>query len=124
MRNRAYVLATHLLKDMIPMDAIGIYMLGRGESGSFVPIYVGRSDHSLLDRLLTHNHRNEATHVIWQVTSSPIQAFRLECSYYHLYIDQGYTLLNSIHPGSPAMLRVPCPFCSIILDDLEGIGGF
>jgi hypothetical protein len=82
---RAYLFDALILRSLIPRNTIGVYVLGNYYHGRFDPLYVGRSDTCLLTRLLSHNHRGRATHVVWRVTRSQRQAYYQECCLYHTY---------------------------------------
>ena len=116
---RAYQLNSEILRSLIPRNQLGVYMLGNRILGGFDPIYVGRSDVCLLTRLLNHNHKEQATYVVWRFTSSPRQAFYQECCLYHTYEEQGF--LNSVHPASPKESKLACPICSYTEIDIKNI---
>lgn len=77
------------------------------------PLYVGRSDQCLRQRLLGHPLRGRATHFTAAVADSSRGAYLLECYWWHRYRRDGVELMNRIHPATfdPA---VPCPFCNPI----------
>ena len=114
---RAYLLKTEILRELLPSGKIGVYILGNYRMGKFIPIYVGRSDSCLLRRLMTHNHREKATHVVWRFTTNLRQAFYQECCLYHTYEDEGF--LNHVHPASPKNSGLICPICSYTDIDVQ-----
>jgi len=74
------------------------------------PLYVGRSDQCLRQRLLSHPLRARATHFTTAVADNPRGAFLLECYWWHRYRRDGLELLNKIHPATYEA-RATCPFC-------------
>lgn len=116
---RAYLLNANILRSLIPPQKIGVYLLGTYHLGDFHPIYAGRSDSCLLKRLLNHNHRDKATHVVWRFTLTISQAFRQECCLYHTYEDE--FLLNKGHPASPKGSGLRCPICSYTDIDIQAL---
>lgn len=111
-RRLAFTLAPDTLRELIPPRTIGAYLLLDG----MVPIYVGRSDHCLRDRLSTHNHRHLATHVLWQPTRTRLEAYLLEAFWFH---GHRASLINKIHPGAPTDSGRACPFCESVDAALE-----
>ncbi len=85
----------------------GVYVLYRGERPG-MSAYVGRSDTDLRSRILASaaNHRG----VRWfsfEVASSPLEAYDLECRYYHALQPTN----NLVHPDAPAGTDIACPVC-------------
>lgn len=77
-RRFGHILLPDILRNVIPKGRIGTYiLLNKG-----TPIYVGRSDHCLLSRLLKREHICEATHVVWEPCKSRRQAFAIESAWY------------------------------------------
>lgn len=97
-----------IVRALVPPGIIGCYVLMIGDS----PVYVGRSDSCLRQRLSRHGHIGFATHFLWQPCKNPVAAFNLESLWYHhLRHDLGRNLLNTIHPDSPSGANRSCPFC-------------
>jgi hypothetical protein len=108
------------VRAMIPERVMGTYMLLKGGQ----PVYVGRSDHCLRDRLAGHELLGRASHFAWEACPSPLRAFLLESFWYDKLRDApGF--LNDIHPAQPAGNSYPCPYCALTPDKvsraLEGI---
>jgi len=90
----------------------GVYVLGRfGVFGQFDQKYVGRADEILPRRLKDHLPNNESnlilrvircTHFSFASAANAVEAFRLECGAYHALRDEGYRLVNQVHPARPA----------------------
>ena len=96
-----------IVRALVPRDVVGCYILMVGDK----PVYVGRSDTCVQQRLVHHGLLNIATHFSWQPCRSPVAAFNLESSWYHhLQHTDGQQLLNAIHPDSPAGSNLACPF--------------
>jgi hypothetical protein len=95
-----------VIRDSVPGDTGGVYLLSIGPH----PLYIGRSDAGLRQRLLRHNLRGTATHFVWSATRTPIRAYRLECAWYHSLRHAPY-LRNAAHPGRPVGSGLSCPFC-------------
>ncbi|WP_318476516.1 hypothetical protein [Photobacterium leiognathi] len=91
------------ISSLIPKRTIGAYLL----LAQTEVIYVGRSDHCLRTRLLNHNHRDKASHVIWIIASSALRAYHQECYWYQCY--QG-DVINKIEPASPKDHPIKSPF--------------
>jgi hypothetical protein len=102
----AYRALPNVVRALIPTDTPGAYVLFKWQS----PFYVGRSDHSLRERIAGHPMLWRATHVAWVSCSSPTAAYRLESAYFHDWASHG-SLLNRIHPAKPPGVLTECPFC-------------
>jgi len=85
------------INEMIPANTLGAYILLEETK----PIYIGRSDTCLKRRLLKHNHRSKATHLIWQIAKSPLQAYQFESYWYQWAIEHG-GFINQISPAKPS----------------------
>jgi hypothetical protein len=107
-RRASYRMEPAVLRAFIPAQVPGTYLLMRGAE----PVYVGRSDTCILRRLCTHEHATDATHVVWEPSSSPERAFRLEAAMFHT-LGPTARLLNRRHPAKPAGYTQHCPFCGI-----------
>ncbi len=97
-----------VIRDSIPDEIGGVYVLTVGPH----PIYVGRSDQQLRRRLLTHGFRHIATHFAWRLTQSNVQAYHLECAWYHA-IEHFPYVRNIAHPSKPAGSAFECPVCKV-----------
>ena len=103
-RERAYRLASWMVRALIPESRIGSYVLiDRDE-----PVYVGRSDTCLRRRLLQHAHRRRAEYFAYNVHHTRIQAYTMECALYHALAPQ---IRNLIHPDSPDQAAARCSYC-------------
>ena len=103
----AVPLTSSWISELIPNNTIGAYLLWN----EIEPIYVGRSDNCLKTRLITHNHRGEATHVTWQVANTPSQAYQFECFWYS-WAKQQNRCLNQIAPARPSKQNSISPLLS------------
>lgn len=101
---RAFVLAT----------AIGTYILTVGVD----PIHVGRSDQSLLNRLLSHPLMGQASHFLWELSTCATCGYRRECFWFH-GLRNNWPLVNMGHPAKPKLSTESIQFC--IADDALGI---
>lgn len=88
----------------VPLGVVGVYLLLNVER----PVYIGRSDQCLRTRLRSHGHYASATHIVWNVCRTPIEAFLLESTWFHAL---GLDKLNRIHPARPRYSAVRCPYC-------------
>lgn len=103
----AFPLEPHWIAALLPPGLPGAYMLLNGSR----PIYVGRSDRCLRQRLITHPHQEKVSHAVWQVCSGAEQAFMLEAALFHRFKGRP-GLLNKVHPARPSSRRRSCPFCA------------
>ncbi|MFF4197470.1 GIY-YIG nuclease family protein [Nonomuraea sp. NPDC001831] len=97
-------LAPWVVRALIPAGLIGTYMLYRNAR----PVYVGRSDSDLRQRLLRHAGNRRGEHFTYDVHFTPLQAFEVECSLFHTLRAQ---IENVIHPDQPDHMSARCPFC-------------
>lgn len=88
----------------------GAYALGR-DDGGFVVGYVGRSDHSVRERLVAHERLVEFDYFIARSADNAGGAFQLECAFWHACLEAGRPLANIIHPGRPRGSGLECPYC-------------
>lgn len=101
------------VRTLLPPGFPGAYILLRIRKGSdAIPIYVGRSDTCLQTRLTGHPYRGRATHFVFAPTGNAKRAFWLEAAWYHRLTSENVTLLNQLHPASPANSQLNCPFCA------------
>ena len=96
-----------VVRALIPEGVIGAYLLLLKN----VPIYAGRSDVCLRDRLINHHLLGVATHVMYQPCRDPFQAFCIEGFWFHT-LRRGDGGLNMIHPARPKNEPRKCPFCA------------
>jgi hypothetical protein len=110
--------APAIVSAIIPRNTLGVYILFKRIAGIVAPIYVGRSDSCLRQRLRTHNYRDRATHFAFSSSPDVEGAFHDECSLYHTYADEEEAgLLNEIHPPIPRHTGLKCRICSLAEGD-------
>ena len=81
---------------------IGTYILSRGNNAAH---YVGRSDSNLSLRLKQHAQEGRYVQFWFENTASSLEAYYLECEWYHKYKP-----LDSInHPAVPPGAAWKCP---------------
>ena len=100
----------------------GVYVLG-DDDGGFVPKYVGRSDTSLKNRLLTHNHLYEHSYFIYRYVDNDKEAFYTEAKWWHDCLNNGLVLDNRIHPDAPNGTYLECPYCAFAREARSVIKG-
>ena len=94
----------------VERNSIGSYLLGfLDPDENFVPLYPGRSDTNLRNRLLKHVGLGYFTHFRFFTTKRVRDAFHQECRDYHLLLRSSIT--NIIHPARPKGLPYKCPYC-------------
>lgn len=113
-QRRLYRLSRWLIRALIPVGYIGTYKLFR--VGEAEPIYIGRSDTCLRNRLLRHAEANRADYFDYDIQWTLENCFIDECSAYHALLGKTD---NLIHPAKPHGLNVKCPFCHSILDQIR-----
>lgn len=95
----------------VERKTIGSYLLGYIDpEDEFIPLYPGRSDTNLQNRLLRHASLGYFTHFRFFPTNRIREAFLRECRDYHLLLRAGIT--NIIHPRHPNGLPYSCPYCA------------
>ena len=101
-----YRLVDKIIISQVP-DTKGIYFLGDVQDGTFVVGYVGRSDASIRERLLSHELKEQFEYFSFESTRTKRDAFLLETEYYYLYRD---SIVNKIHPDLPSglLMEHPC----------------
>ena len=99
-----------VVRRVVTPGRAGAYALGY-DNGGFVVGYVGRSDHSVCDRLATHERLGEFDYFIVRYARGPVAAFALECEYWHACRQSGLALANVIHPAAPRGSGAACPYC-------------
>lgn len=103
-----------VIRKVVPKSEIGVYALGDIERGKFIIKYVGRSDSSLLKRLLTHNYLYRFFYFIFCTAKNEKEAFEMESQWWHICNNERVTLCNYIHPDAPSGVHVNCPYCSAV----------
>jgi len=94
----------------VECKSIGSYLLGYIDpEDEFIPLYPGRSDTNLRNRLYKHVSFGDFTHFRFFPTQRVRDAYHQECRDYHLLHRSGIT--NIIHPGHPKGLPYSCPYC-------------
>ncbi|MCS4542345.1 MAG: hypothetical protein HY929_08565 [Euryarchaeota archaeon] len=81
---------------------IGAYILSKGNN---VANYVGRSDSSLKQRLKQHLQNGIYTQFWFETVTSALDAYYLECQWYHKYSPKD----NENHPAIPPGSAWKCP---------------
>lgn len=69
--------------------------------------YVGRSDTDLANRILESANEGEYKYFGFRKTKNEIDAYILECEWYHYYNPPD----NINHPASPSGKYLICPIC-------------
>jgi hypothetical protein len=108
-RRIAFRLTPHVVRTLVPRDAVGAYLLLRAGTS----IYVGRSDTCVQHRLVAHPLLGVASHFAWEPCRSPALAFAMEAAWYHQFLAPA-RMLNLIHPARPVGYGRPCPFCEVM----------
>ena len=106
-----YRFTPDVIRQIIPEGCIGVYALGDVANGQFTIKYVGRSDHSLRRRLLTHNLMYEFSYFIFTTVSTTQEGFELESRWWHDCKLAGLPMENRIHPDAPSGQKMKCPYC-------------
>lgn len=104
----SHPLTRERVQKVVPDAQAGFYRLGYALDGQFHTTYVGRSDSSLKRRLLEHARNRWQEAFIVRPTENIVEAYRMECLYYHLESD---SIGNKIHPASPDCGAIECPYC-------------
>ena len=104
MKWRIYKLQSWLIRALIPTKLTGTYVLY--DAGD--PIYVGRSDRDLQQRLLQHAASGRGEYFSYDALWHPLAAFEVECSLFHAL---GSEVGNVLHPARPDYVSARCPFC-------------
>ncbi len=105
-----FVLSSNNISTQASNTSPGAYILSR--DGINVN-YVGRSDNDLAGRLRSWVDQGYS-HFWFEYASSSLQAFNLECNWYHTYRN----LDNTVHPARPANTSWQCPRCNIFQSTL------
>ena len=102
--HRLFRLKPWLIRTLIPKGLPGTYLLYR--TGR--PIYAGRSDSDLRNRLITHALTERAEHFGFGVFSDSDRAYDMECALFHALEPR---VTNLIHPASPKGTGRSCFIC-------------
>ena len=108
----AYRCTPDVIRDVIAPGKIGAYALGNMENEEFSIKYIGRSDKSLRNRLLSHNYMYHFDYFIFQCTTTVEEAFKLEAKWWHSCRMNHVKIVNRIHPDSPNEMNLRCPYCN------------
>lgn len=100
-----------VIRSVVQKHRPGVYILGAESDGQFIFQYVGRSDHCLQTRLLTHGLLYHCPYFIFSYTDTAREAFELESKWWHDCKNNEVHLLNIIHPDSPSGAQLSCPYC-------------
>lgn len=106
-----YRMTPDVIRSVVQKHRPGVYILGDDDDGRFTFRYVGRSDHCLQTRLLTHGLLYHCPYFIFSYTDTAKDAYELESKWWHDCKNNGVHLLNIIHPDSPAGMMLSCPYC-------------
>lgn len=106
-----YRMTPDVIRSVVQKRRPGVYILGDENDGQLVFRYVGRSDHCLQTRLLTHGLLYRCSYFIFSYTDTAREAFELESKWWHDCKNSGKNLLNIIHPDSPSGTSFLCPYC-------------
>jgi len=108
----AYQFTNAGIDQNVPDGKIGAYILSKGNN---VASYVGRSGSDLKQRLKqrileSKNEGKDYTQFWFEIADSSLQAYYLECTWYHNYRPAD----NQNHPAIPpgAAWKCPVPGCS------------
>jgi hypothetical protein len=105
-RSVALPLGEPYIHAVIPVAIKGVYVLLDSQK----PVYVGRSDVCLRNRLDAHARCKFGTHFMWQPVLSTLAGYYLEAYLFHKYSPL-YRVRNRIHPDIPSGELATCPFC-------------
>ena len=111
MKATPFRMTPDVIRSVVQKNRPGAYILGDANDGNFVFKYVGRSDHCLQTRLLTHELLYRLPYFVFSYTDTARQAFELESKWWHDCKNSEVLLLNIIHPDSPSGERFSCPYC-------------
>jgi len=94
----------------VTKTSAGNYAFGRkGERGTFLVNYVGRSDSDVAERLRSWIGETRSPLFKYSYASSAKAAFEKECVNYHDFSPPG----NDVHPARPDGTTWKCPRCNI-----------
>ena len=97
-------LSSEIIDEKIKDNSKGAYILSRGGNAAH---YVGRSDTNLKTRLKQHmtDNSKKYTQFWFTLVTSPLEAYYLECEWYHKYNPTD----NENHPAVPPGAAWKCP---------------
>jgi len=104
--HRLFKLKPWLVRALIPRGRAGTYLLYRFGR----PVYAGRSDEDLQNRLVVHAHTERADYFGFSVFADAERAFDMECALFH---SLRKTTTNLIHPASPKRSGRTCFICGL-----------
>lgn len=104
--HRLFKLKPWLVRALIPQGCAGTYLLySFGQ-----PVYAGRSDEDLRNRLVAHAQIKRADYFGFSVLADADRAFDMECALFHALRT---TTTNLIHPASPKHSGRTCFICNL-----------
>lgn len=106
-----YRMTPDVIRAVVQRHRPGVYILGEESNERFIFRYVGRSDHCLQTRLLTHGLLYHCSYFIFSYADTAKEAFELESKWWHDCKNIGMPLWNLIHPDSPSGMTLSCPYC-------------
>lgn len=103
-----YSLSHHVIDKAIGRDLRGIFVLGKISARGFLRRVdvLGRSDDDLARELKRHVGRHEG--FLFQPVSSPVEAFHMECEFYHQL-----KRVDFPHPVRPVGTTLDCALCGV-----------
>lgn len=106
-----YPLNETTIDRLIPPNTIGNYVLGYQIGKTIQVKYVGRSDTDLNRRLKEHLTDDPYDAFMFNVQSTPEEAYIEECWNWHGCDGPQGRLDNQIHPDKPESCTKNCPVC-------------
>lgn len=95
--------------DQIPQNSSGVYLLSLD---GHVAIYVGRSESDLKNELLGYVEKGQGySHFWFEIATSSLEAYGLECKWYHQYQPKG----NLTHPAVSPGATWKCPVAGCLM---------
>jgi hypothetical protein len=108
-----YIFSSEEIDRVVTKTSPGNYGLGyKNDEGTFIVLYVGRSDTDVNEELKAKLINSEYKHFKYSYATSPKAAFEKECRNYHDF-GGSEKLDNIIHPDRPAGEDWSCPVCDI-----------
>jgi len=105
-RRHAFLFRPNVVRALLPPGHPGVYLLLDRDA----PVYIGRSDVCVRERLANHEQVYRATHFTWHPSPNLPFGFYLESAEFHR-LQGSPGLLNQVHPAHPEGLPLKCPFC-------------
>lgn len=116
----SYDLTYDVIDKVVADGRIGNYAFGYLDNqGSFIVLYVGRSDNNLKERIkhgitdVQDNPKLRYERFKFSYAESPKDAYEKECRNYHDFGGEDGKLYNLIHPDKPDGYTGTCPVCGI-----------